>query len=212
MSRVTFTEKRPGDARDADWLTGFFTDLNTVTGTLDRLNLREEGIRRLCLGNPSAYAPFAAVLNENAAQVAPQAWGPLPAPLTTKFTGSFFLEPDEMLRVRAGFDCPSVVGTPGISYNDLVELRITSTKDGLTDLDAASEVWHMPGSNYFGISPPVNIDSSNGLATYATWLNTTGADQEFTRIEVEAQVTTNVTDPRIGFIYLIGTVFRRVGH
>lgn len=212
MSRVTYTEKKPGDPRDGAWLTSYFADLAAATGSIDRSNLREEGIRRPALGVPAAYSPFDAVLNTNAAQVAPQVWGPLPGALRTRFVGNFHLKPDEMLRVRAGFDCPSTAGTPGISFDDLVELRITSTKDGVTDLDSFSEVWHMPGNVFDGLAGPVNVVSSNGLTTFATWANGTGVDQVFTAIEAEAQVTTNVTDPRIGFIYLIGTVFRRIGH
>lgn len=201
MSRVTYEEKVPGDSRDADWFTGYLDDLSTATADIGRSNVAEEGIRRPVLGTPNpATIPFDRVANENADLVSDQAWGPLPAPLATQWTGTLTVKPGSMLRIRGAWDQPSTVGNPGADAGDLVELRIGGTKDAVAWVDHFSEVWYQP----------FNLVSS-GLTTFATYFNDTGADVVFTMLELQAQVTTAAASQvRIGDLSLQAALFRNL--
>mgnify|MGYP006271930721 CR=1 FL=1 len=210
MSRVTYTEKQPGDSRDGGWLTTFYTDLRTATGALDRDNVREEGILRRQVKNAPAYAPFTAVTNDNAGTVATQAWGPLPGAYATRWTGTITLKPNDMLRVRGSMDCPSTVANYGIPSLDEVELRIGGTVAGVAWSDQYSEVWHRPGQQFDGLAAPTNIYSSNGLATFATYHNDDPVnDVTITMLELQAKITSAVL-VRVGYMTLQAMIFRKV--
>lgn len=205
MSRVSYSEKRPGDTRSADWIQGFFDDLASATGAVDRDNVREEGIRFRNLAGPTAYQ-LGTASTDTVALAATQAWGPVPvAPV--QWTGSVQLVAGDILRVRGSIDCPSSSAVQhGIPNEDMVELRIGGTIAGIAWVDAYSATWHQPGHEFNDLAGPVFAFSSNGLATFATYVAL--ANVTVSMLELQVQITA-AASLMVGYGSLVADVFRR---
>jgi hypothetical protein len=214
-TRVTFPYKGPGDTRDGAWLTTFFTDLRTVTGTLGDRNVREEALRlRHFDAGVVAGDPVPAVMLGTDAKspgptlVAQQAFGALPAAVHPNLAGAFTLSPGEMLRVRASLQMPyTVVGpVPGCEDGSRCELQIYWTRDGVPEADVYSPVWieHGQGGGTQYMQPI--------LTTFGTYYNNTGSDIAFTNITVQFQNNAGrvPTDAYVDNVRLEADKFRKV--
>jgi hypothetical protein len=200
--RVTYDYKRPGDTREAAWLTDFCDDVRAATNELGDLNLGEEGIRLRHFQENEGPASFLGEDYTEVAEVIPAqlVFAPIPGAAAVILVGPFTVRPGERLRVRASAGFPTLILGPiyGIPGGTFVNWRIVWDQDTVATPNLFSEV---------RTSPAALDNESSAIATFATFYNNTAFDVIIDDIEPEiiCSGTVRVKDVRIE-----ADLFRRV--
>lgn len=208
MSKVAFTELRPGDARDPAWVNDLFDGLAASSAEVSRTNFRPNGIRKSSFVSVTAgYRPVDGVDNTSIVTIAwPMAWAAFPAGLATSITDSFVIPPHATLRVRLGFEFidtyAAFVVSPSMVAPALAQWRIGGTIGGVAWSDDFSEMW-------LGLPAAAAAWASGSAYTEAFYDNDTDDEIEVTLLEGQCQETTGAVI-RAGNVVLYATIFQRV--